>query len=93
MRERLTQYAAWLQTNANAAWARDPRSPGWSLDYFTSHIADATDARRAQALLDKGRKALARGDTAGVRAPVAELEDLFPGTPEERQRSIGSGVR
>jgi molecular chaperone DnaK len=82
-----------LSSLANAACARDPRWPAWSLDHFAAHLAEATDARRAQSLLDKGRKALARDDTAGVRAAVAELEDLFPGTPEERRRSFGSGLR
>jgi hypothetical protein len=82
-----------LKTLANAAYARDPRAVFWDFDWYLEHPVDAIDPVRAQTLLDQGRKARDRGDQAELRRINRLLDDLFPGTAEERARSYGSGVR
>jgi molecular chaperone DnaK len=82
-----------LQTLANAAFSRDPRSPGWNFDWYLTHAAEATDPARLRALLDEGQKAGDRGDPAELRRINGQMDLLFPGTAEERARSFGSGVR
>ena len=82
-----------LRTLANAAISRDPRSVFWELDWYLGHLADAIDPARAQTLLEQGRKARDRGDQGELRRINRLLEDLFPGTAEQRARSYGSGVR
>ena len=82
-----------LQTLANAACSRDPRSPGWNFDWYLAHAAEAIDPARLRALLDEGQKARDRGDQAELRRINRQLDLLFPGTAEERARSFDSGVR
>jgi molecular chaperone DnaK len=82
-----------LQTLADAAYSRDPRSVFWSFDWYLGRPAEAIDPVRAQGLLDEGRRARDRGDQAELKRINRLLSDLFPGTAEERARSHGSGVR
>ena len=83
-----------LRTLASAAVSRDPRAVFWEFDWYLERQApDATDPARAQTLLDQGRKAYDRGDATELRRINQLLDDLFPGTAEQRARSYGSGVR
>lgn len=76
-----------------AAYVRDPQSAFYSFDWYRQHIAEATDVPRASELLDKGREAADRGDTAALKTINRQLEPYFPGTEEDRRRSFGSGIR
>lgn len=82
-----------LRALGNAAYHRDPMSATYDFDHFQARVADATDPRLAQSLLEQGRAALKSGDEQALRRINRQLYDLFPGTAEERQRSFGSGVR
>jgi molecular chaperone DnaK len=82
-----------LRTLANTAYARDPRSVFWHFDWLQGQAAEATDPVRFQTLLDEGRRARDRGDEAALKRISRQLDDLFPGTAEERALSFGSGVR
>ena len=42
---------------------------------------------------EQGRKIAKKGDPEALRPINRQLGDLFPGSPEERRRSFGSGVR
>ena len=77
----------------NAAFARDPRAPSLSLEAYAARLSEATDLKRAHELVARGRDCLKRNDTGALKAVNAELQALFPGTPEERLRSYGSGVQ
>jgi molecular chaperone DnaK len=82
-----------LRTLANSAYARDPRSASWDFDWYQGQMTEATDPVRFQALIDEGRRALAKGDEGALRRINRQLFELFPGTAEERALSFGSGVR
>ncbi|HSF38779.1 MAG TPA: Hsp70 family protein, partial [Thermoanaerobaculia bacterium] len=81
-----------LRTLGGAAYSRDPRSATYNFEWYEENVADATDPRLAQPLLEKGRIALRNGDDQELRRINRQLSDLFPGTAEERRRSFGSGV-
>src|SRR5262249_14104440 len=76
----------------DTAWARDPGAVRESFEWYSANVSEATDAKRASELLARGRTAIEKNDTPGLRAVNRELWDLFPGTPEERRKSFGSGV-
>jgi molecular chaperone DnaK len=82
-----------LETLASSAYSRDPRAEGWNFDWYLRHAADATDPVRVRTLLDEGRRARDGGNSMELRRINRLLDDLFPGTSEERARSFGSGVR
>ncbi len=81
-----------LSSLRNAAFSRDPSSVFQVFDWYLGHAGEATDLRQAQALFEKGRKAAERGDEKALREINRRLNDLFPGSAEDRQRSFGSGV-
>jgi len=82
-----------LSSLRHAAFSRDPSSVFQVFDWYLGHAGEATDPRQAQALFEKGRKAADRGDETALREINRRLDDLFPGSAEDRQRSFGSGVR
>ena len=82
-----------LRTLAESAYARDPRSASWNFNWYQGQMTEATDPVRFQALVDEGRRALAKGDDGALRRINRQLFELFPGTAEERALSFGSGVR
>ncbi|HEX4965544.1 MAG TPA: Hsp70 family protein, partial [Thermoanaerobaculia bacterium] len=82
-----------LRSLSHAAYLRDPRSAFLTFEWYQSRAAEATDPRRAQALLEQGRKLAKKGDEAGLRQLNRQLDELFPATAENRRRSFGSGVR
>jgi molecular chaperone DnaK len=81
-----------IRSLGNAAFAREPRAPAYNFEWYASQISEATDLRQAQALVEKGRAALAREDMQELRTINRQLRDLYPGTPEERRLSYDSGV-
>ncbi len=82
-----------LRSLRTSAFSRDPTSIYRVFDWYLGHAGEATDPRRAQELFAKGRKAVDQGDEAGLREINRRLDELFPGSAEDRQRSFGSGVR
>ena len=82
-----------LSSLRHAAFSRDPGSVFRVFDWYLGHAGEATDPRQAQTLFEKGRKAADRGDETALREINRRLDDLFPGSAEDRQRSFGSGVR
>jgi molecular chaperone DnaK len=81
-----------LRSLRHAAFSRDPSSVFQVFEWYLGHAGEATDPRRAQTLFEKGRKAADRGDEKALREINRQLDDLFPGSAEARQRSFGSGV-
>lgn len=81
-----------LRTLGTAAYSRDPRSATYNFEWYEEKVAEATDPRLAQSLLEKGRTALRKGDDQELRRINRQLSDLFPASAEERRRSFGSGV-
>jgi len=81
-----------IRSLGKAAYARDPESVARDFEWYSAHISDTTDVRRAQALLDEGKAALARRDLTALRSVNHRLWDLFPGTAQERRLSFGSSV-
>lgn len=81
-----------MRTLGHAAYLRDPMSTTYDFEWLETHVADATDPRLAQSLLEQGRAALKSGDEQALRLINRQLFDLLPGTAEERRRSFGSGV-
>lgn len=82
-----------VRSLGSAAFSRDPRAEAIAFGVYASKISEATDLKQAHDLVARGRAALERGDKPALRAVNVELQALFPGTPEERLRSFGSGVQ
>lgn len=82
-----------MRSLRETALKRHPDTPRWVLDWYAAHLSEATDLRRANAALARGRDALARGDRAGVQSANGELDRLFPGSAREQALSFGSGVK
>ncbi len=81
-----------MNSLGRAAFNRDPDRERRRLEWFQARMSEATDLRRANELLKQGREALRLGKTDDVKSVNRQLDALFPGTAEERQRSFGSGV-
>jgi molecular chaperone DnaK len=81
-----------MRSLGNAAYSRDPDCAVYELDWYAAHLSEMTDLRRAQALVDQGRAALARDERPALRSILRQLHDLCPGTVQERRLSYGSGV-
>jgi molecular chaperone DnaK len=77
----------------SAAFHRWPGAWGSMFEYAASRAHEAGDLRRATAVVDRGRAALARGDRDAVRAATEELWALLPADVQIRARSHRSGVR
>ncbi|HBL27519.1 MAG TPA: Hsp70 family protein [Acidobacteria bacterium] len=82
-----------LRSLRHAAFSRDPSSALLELEWFEGHAGEAIDPRQAQVLIEEGRRAAKRGDEKALRDVNRRLNDLFPGSAEDRRRSFGSGVR
>ena len=82
-----------LRSLTNAAFAKDPEAPVYSFEWYLSHLSEATDLRKAHHLADQGRTALTQGDKEALKTINRQLDELFPGTAEERRKSYGSGVQ
>lgn len=77
----------------NAAFYRHPSAWQWVFEGAASEIGSATDLVAAQKLVDQGRAAIARGDTAGLRPIVEQLWRLLPVDVQTRRLGFDSGIR
>jgi molecular chaperone DnaK len=90
-----------MRTLGRAAYWRDPRSMSDAIDWAAAHVTEAMDVAAASSLLDRARVLRAQipvadpgaGGLRSLRAIVAEIWELFPGSPELRARSFDSGIR
>ncbi len=78
---------------ANAAFFRDPRAWVTVFDNLQSHVHEARDLKRAEALVDQGRKLVAKGDAAALRGVCDQLAELMPVSAQDRARAFASGLR
>jgi molecular chaperone DnaK len=76
-----------------AAYYRWP--PAWEqqLRHAESRVSEATDPRRAAALVRDANRAATANDRPGVERAVRELWQLLPPDAEERRLGHSSGVR
>jgi molecular chaperone DnaK len=81
-----------LRSLANTSYNRDPEAPAYTFEWYRSHLSEASDIRRADELLKRGQELLRSRRLEELRQVNRELDALFPGTPDERRRSFGSGV-
>jgi molecular chaperone DnaK len=82
-----------MRSLGRASYCRDPRSLANELEWATAHVTQAMDVAAAQQLVERARAAEAEGNRAALHALVARLWELYPGSPELREKSFGSGVR
>ncbi len=75
----------------HAAYFRHPEAWGWEFDAVASQTSRATDLRRAEQLVARGRAS--RHDRAALREVVHELWSLLPVRAEAERGGHGSGVR
>jgi molecular chaperone DnaK len=76
-----------------ASYTRNPESMTSELEWLASHVTQAMDVPRAQALVERARAVDRTGARGPMRALLTELWDLFPSSPEQQRKSFGSGVR
>lgn len=76
----------------STAFHRDPESAAHSFEWYQSRMSEASDLRRASDLIKQGRALLQQRNMEGLKQVNRQLDPLFTGTAEERQRSFGSGV-
>ncbi|HSQ63496.1 MAG TPA: Hsp70 family protein [Polyangiaceae bacterium] len=77
----------------NLCYFRAPGSWEGELEYRAARVEEAYDVRKATAIVDEGRRAVAKGDREGVQNAVIALDRLLPSDPIDRARGLGSGVR
>jgi molecular chaperone DnaK len=76
-----------------ASYTRNPESMTSELEWLATHVTQAMDVPRAQALVERARAVDRTGARGPMRALLTELWDLFPSSPEQQRKSFGSGVR
>ncbi len=81
-----------MRSLGNAAYSRDPDWVIYELDWYAAHLSELADVRKAQDLVDQGRAALARDERPALKSILRQLQDLCPGTVQERRLSYGSGI-
>lgn len=77
----------------SAAYLRSPGAWNDEFEHAASRVSEAHDVAKAQALVDRGRKAAHKGDLHSLEAITRELWSLLPADHQERVLSHGSGVR
>ena len=90
-----------MRALGRAAYCRDPRSMTDAIDWAAAHVTEAMDVAAAARLLDHARALQAQNPVAehagggvwALRAIVAEIWELFPGSPELQAKSFDSGIR
>jgi len=78
---------------ANSAYLRNPDAWAMMFEDAAASANEASDLPRALELVDEGRSALARNDSAAVKRATRELWALLPPDARDRQRGFGSGVQ
>jgi molecular chaperone DnaK len=82
-----------MRSIGKASYCRDPQSLASELEWIVAHITQAMDVARAHQLLERARAAQAEGNRTALIATVAQIWELFSGSPERQEKSFGSGVR
>jgi len=90
-----------MRALGRAAYCRDPRSMSDAIEWAAAHVTEAMDVAAAARLLDHARALQAQhpvaehagGGVWALRAIVAEIWELFPGSPELQAKSFDSGIR
>ncbi|WP_428261708.1 Hsp70 family protein [Haliangium sp.] len=82
-----------LRRIGHAAFYRHPQAWVWLFENAASEIGSATDLPKAQALVERGRKAAERGDTQSLRPIVEQLWRLLPADVQARRLGFDSGIR
>jgi molecular chaperone DnaK len=77
----------------NACYYRSPGAWETQFDWYAARVSEATDLRRATALVKDGRSAIQRGDTPAVETALRGLWQLLPPSAEDRRLGHDSGVR
>jgi len=78
---------------ANGAYLRNPDAWAMMFEDAAASANEASDLPRALKLVDEGRSALARNDTAVLKRTTRELWALLPPDARDRQRGFGSGIQ
>jgi molecular chaperone DnaK len=78
---------------ANAAYFRDPRAWEGVFEELSSHVHEARDLKRAEALVEQGKKALAKGDHNALKGVCDQLSELMPVSAQDRAKAFSSGLR
>jgi molecular chaperone DnaK len=81
-----------LQRLANAAFFRQPGAWAEEFHCLAGMLDEAKDPKRANELLQRGRRALDGGDTRGLEAIVRQLWELMPVDRQSRQLGYQSGL-
>ncbi len=82
-----------LRRLGNAAFFRDPAAWVIVFEGYASHVHEASDLRKAQALVQLGRAHIAAGDHKLLRGVCDQLVELMPVSAVERARAYASGLR
>jgi molecular chaperone DnaK len=82
-----------LRRLSNAAYFREPDSWEWQFEALAARASEATDLPKAQELVEKGNRAVQKGDRPALEGVVRKLWALLPGDPEDRELGHRSGVR
>ncbi len=77
----------------NAAFYRHPSAWQWVFEGAASEVGSASDLLKANQLVDQGRAAIERGDTASLRTIVEHLWQLLPIDVQTRRLGFDSGIR
>jgi molecular chaperone DnaK len=77
----------------NAAFYRHPSAWQWVFESAASEIGSASDLLKAKELVDQGRAAIERNDTASLRTIVEHLWRLLPIDVQTRRLGFDSGIR
>ena len=76
-----------------SAWLRDPAAWSMLFEHYCGVLDGALDLPRAQALVERGRDAVASEDWGSLRSVVERLRPLMPVPDATRRLAHGSGVR
>ena len=76
-----------------AAYFRNPEAWNWEFEAAAGEVHRARDLKRAQQLVDDGRRARERNDTAAVRSCTEQLWRLLPPELSVQREGHGSGLR
>ncbi|HTJ84560.1 MAG TPA: Hsp70 family protein, partial [Polyangiaceae bacterium] len=78
---------------SNGLYLQDPANVAAELDYYASDPTRTTDPKRAKQIIESGRAALAKNDTAGARRALDAVWELRRPGEETRRRGHGSSVK
>ena len=88
----LRQHMKVVRDVGNAAFYRHPEAWSWELDYYASHVEEATDPKAAKQIIGRAREAREQADSERLKSLVTELWRLFPAEARQRRLSHRSGI-